>query len=391
MAQKYLNTAKAAEFLGVSEDDVKQLQEERRLHGYRDGADWKFKEEEIEQLAQEGIGKQGDAEEVSDGSDILFSEIELGESDPGASGTVIGLEGDQSSMGDSDIQLGGDSQLASSSQDNEVESKVTQFEELDLGLEDDLTLEVSPIDTSRESPQGGSTIDLGGDDLEDDDLVLGGSGQGSDITIGGDSGISLVDPADSGLSLEEPLDLGGSAVESLELGEDDVLALKEDGDAQSPAELQADDDFLLTPLEEAADDDDSESGSQVIALDAEEEDDSSATMVAGGGMGAMFDEDFGAEPATDDLGLGISTDAAPLGSAPGGLADGAAVAQGAAAAMLPEMPYSVWNIVGLASCTLMLTFCGMFMYDLLRNMWSWNSAYTVNSSLMDMIIGLFEG
>ncbi len=389
MAQKYLNIAKAAEFLGISEDDVKQLQADRRLHGYRDGADWKFKEEDIERLAQERIAQQADVEEVSEGSDILFSEIELGQSDPGASGTVIGLEGEQLSAGDSDIQLGGDSRLASTSQEDEVESKVMQFEELDLGLEDDLTLEASPSGPAPEQPQGGSSIDLGGD-LEDDDLVLGGSGQGSDITIGGDSGISLVDPADSGLSLEEPLDLAGSASESLELGDDDVLALEEEGDTDAPAELQADDDFLLTPLEEATDEDESESGSQVIALDAEEEDDSAATMVGGGGMAAMLDEDFAAEPA-DDLGLGIPTDSAPLGAGPGGLAEGAPVAQGAAAAMLPEMPYSGWNIAGLAACTLMLTFCGMFMYDLLRNMWSWNSAYTVNSSLMDMIIGLFEG
>ena len=40
-----------------------------------------------------------------------------------------------------------------------------------------------------------------GEVLDDDDLVLGGSdsGSGSDITIAGDSGISLVDPNDSGL------------------------------------------------------------------------------------------------------------------------------------------------------------------------------------------------
>ena len=53
--------------------------------------------------------------------------------------------------------------------------------------------------------------------------MLGGSGIGSDVTIGGDSGISLVDPADSGMSLEQPLDLGGASAESLELGEDDML------------------------------------------------------------------------------------------------------------------------------------------------------------------------
>ncbi len=62
--------------------------------------------------------------------------------------------------------------------------------------------------------------------------MLGGSGTGSDITIGGDSGISLVDPADSGLSLEAPLNLAGAGEESLELGEDDLLA---SADSEAPA------------------------------------------------------------------------------------------------------------------------------------------------------------
>ena len=31
----------------------------------------------------------------------------------------------------------------------------------------------------------------------------------------------------------------------------------------------------------------------------------------------------------------------------------------------------------------------MLMYDLVRNMWSWDRPYTVNSSIMDSILGLF--
>jgi hypothetical protein len=30
------------------------------------------------------------------------------------------------------------------------------------------------------------------------------------------------------------------------------------------------------------------------------------------------------------------------------------------------------------------------LFDLMRNMWSWNGAYAVNSSLMDMILSWFE-
>jgi excisionase family DNA binding protein len=53
MAQKYHNLAKTAELLGISEDDVKQMQQNNQLHGYRDGADWKFKVEDVDKLVQQ--------------------------------------------------------------------------------------------------------------------------------------------------------------------------------------------------------------------------------------------------------------------------------------------------------------------------------------------------
>ena len=78
----------------------------------------------------------------------------------------------------------------------------------------------------------------------------------------------------------------------------------------------------------------------------------------------------------------------PLGAQPGGLASGAPLMQSTAA--LPEAPWSVWSVVTLALCVLVLVFCGMFTYDLMRNMWMWEGAYEVNSSLMDSILSMFE-
>jgi hypothetical protein len=267
-------------------------------------------------------------------------------------------------------------------------SKTSQFENLDLTLDEDISLQGSTgtlankAGTSGSDP-GGSAIDLSGRDLEDDDLVLGGSGKGSDVTIGGDSGISLVDPADSGLSLDQPLDLGGGSDESLELGENDILALG----SSSPA-LQTDSDFLLTPLDEASDLDESESGSQVIALDTE--DDSAAMMGASSGvsMASMLDDGISTQP--HDMGLGSPLAPSPLlGPQSGGLADGAPLVQ--PSAIYAESPYSTWQITGLAVCVVLLMLCGMMMYDNLRNMWSWDSAYSINSSMMDLVVGLFEG
>jgi hypothetical protein len=266
-----------------------------------------------------------------------------------------------------------------------VEAAVSQFEELDLTLEEDLTLEDSTVGTGAEQETGvadDSAVDVAGEGLDDDDLVLGGSGSGSDITIGGDSGISLVDPADSGLSLEEPLDLGAGAQESLELGEDDMIALAAEDEATG---VKTDEDFLLTPMEEAGDEGDSESGSQVIALDTEE--DASATAVGGAPMTAMLDEEAEAEEELD-LGAGAVMGEAVLGGEPGEMVGGAPLPE---AAGLPETPYSTLNVVGLSLCVVMLAFCGMFMYELLHNMWSWDQTHSVPSTLMDFVVGLFEG
>jgi len=47
-------------------------------------------------------------------------------------------------------------------------------------------------------------------------------------------------------------------------------------------------------------------------------------------------------------------------------------------------------VSSLIMCSLLLMFSGMFMFDLMRNMWSWNGAYSVNSSMMDLVLSWFE-
>jgi excisionase family DNA binding protein len=393
MAQKYYTTDETAKALGISEDEVKLMAQRQQLHGYRDGAQWKFRAEEVERLVEQRAAEPPAAPDGGD-SDVLLSEIELGPSGSGTSGTVIGgVENGGKPAADTDLKLAEESKPQSAA--DQLDSKVLQFEELDLALEEDLTLEDSKVTSGEQPASGGSSVDVAGKGLEDDDLVLGGSGAGSDITIGGDSGISLVDPADSGLSLEEPL--GAAAVggeESLELGEDDMLAVAETPQAEAPTELKTDDDFLLTPLEEVTEEEDSESGSQVIALDLDGEE--SPTMIAGtpggSGVAAMLDEDL-SPAAAADMGFGAALDAAALGTAPLAVQSGALMMEGAplgaAVAALPEAPYTTWNIVSLSFCTLFLILAGMMMYDLMRNMWSWEGAYQVNSSIMDFILNLF--
>ena len=204
---------------------------------------------------------------------MLLSEVALGQSDPGLSGTVIGMSDGGRLVTDSDVRLADSDRVldaaAKTPPKGVAESK---FDNLNCPWRATSSSGDSKPSAPKSRPcrgGGSSVIDLS-KSPSDDELVLGGiSGTGSDVTLGGDSGISLVDPSDSGLSLETPLNLGPVAEESLELGEDDMLTTTQTVGKSSPAKVKADDDFLLTPLDESADTE--ESGSQVIALDTEAE------------------------------------------------------------------------------------------------------------------------
>jgi excisionase family DNA binding protein len=387
MARKYIELVEAAKLLGISEGQLNDMRSNAEISGYRDGSSWKFKEEDIEQLRSRlktEAGGDGDDLSLDDDLDmddsILLSEQELGSSGDTTGSTIIGKEEGEQPPGGSDLALGGsDVRLAGDSEilGGDLGGSDLSLADSDLSLadDDDLSLEGSDLSLADDSTSGDSSLDLA---AEDDDLVLGESGD-SDITISaGDSGISLADPTDSGISLEEaPVELGGSNVESLELGEDDIISLEEDGaDLEAATQLKADDDFMLTPMEEV--EDASDSGSQVIALDSEEADydDSAATMLGGEipAMSAMLEEDLGGMPGA----AGLVSATAPI-------------TMQAAAPEKPEYPYSIWNVISLFSCVLVLAFAGMMMFDLVRNMWSWGGEYPLNSAMMDAVLGWFEG
>jgi hypothetical protein len=230
-------------------------------------------------------------------------------------------------------------------------------------------LELAPTDS--DPGRGASEINLGGGssagtglsalELDDDgDQVL---GDGSDVTLSGESsGINLISPSDSGLALDEvPLDLAGSSPmgSSLDLGEiADADEVELEPMALGGGGSQAGSDFQLTPVGDDMDDEDKDS-SQVIALDEVTEEESVGAPLGGIADSQILAEDFGA--------VGLTPGAVSM-------ADPAA-----------ETPFSTWNVVLLSCCLLLLTGSGMLMYDLLRNMWSWNEVTTLNSSLMDVL------
>ncbi|RMF95431.1 MAG: DNA-binding protein, partial [Planctomycetota bacterium] len=293
MEKKFYTTDEAAKILGLTPAEVNSMRERNELRGFRDGMDWKFKVEDVEALVrqrrQDAVsstpsGTDEGEKAPSETDEIVLMGDDLSTfADSDASGTVIGSTESSEGEGVSDIKLGGsDLDLLDESDfaSVEMDAKVNGFgQSEEVGDAEPIELEAAEAGDSAEEldlaatdsgeaaeSKPDSSLDLSpGAEMEDDDLVLGGSGGGSDITLSSDSGISLLDSNDSGISLEDPLELA-PVDESLELGEDDILTIAEDADTESPTQLKTDDEFLLTPLEEVSEDE-SASGSQVIALD----------------------------------------------------------------------------------------------------------------------------
>jgi hypothetical protein len=236
---------------------------------------------------------------------------------------------------------------------------------------------------------GSGAYSLSEDSSDDDEISLDaaeqkkGSGHGSDVTYTpSDSGIGIRTPSDSGLSLdEEPLDLGGSGVDKLELPEDDdVISLEEEiADPDLATQLKADEAFSLSPASaEGGPDDESDSGSQVIALeDSSAFDQSAATMLNQGAGGALMPEGaFGEAMPGFDMNAGVMPAAVP-GMQPQQYVVTAPV----------ETPYSVWNVLGLMATAMVLALSGMLMWDVVLNLWTYDSGTTASTSLMDAVIG----
>lgn len=400
MAANLLELNEAAAKLGISPEQLIEMRSRGEIYGYRDGGSWKFKEDEVERVLADRAGGGsaigGDLDDLikpmsldddsgDDLSSILVSEQELGKSAESTSSTIIGKSAEPASGGtDSDIMLAASDSTKGSVSDVQL---VSPGSDLNLAAASDVQLvggsDLKLTDEGGTGKQSGSDVTLGSGkldfatdsalDLGDDDLVLGGSGIGSDVTLGGgDSGINIASPADSGLSLEEPLDLmGGSSVEgAFELPEDDdVISLSDNlADPDEATQLKADEEFLLSPGGDLGGDE-SDSGSQVIALEDSEAFDENADTMLRPNQPALVVEDAGGFEA---IGAG------------GGVSP--AMSQQYMMTAAPEAPYSIWNVLGLLCCVLVLAVTGMLLTDLMRNMWAFDTERVVSTGLMDSLL-----
>ena len=394
----------AAKILGITPDELVEMRERNEIHGYRDGASWKFKEEEVKRVQDElsSIDVDAEFEPDNDDSSILVSEEALGESSDEATSTIIGKNQDAEAEPDSDIELGdfGELNVGDSGINLSDNLSLTGSSGINLSSGSETGSGTGDLDLASDFSLGSGSLDLADDDLslgeDDSDLVLGGSGNlESDITLGaaGDTGINLLSPSDSGLSLDdEPMELG-SAISSLELPEDEDDI--EIGGVGTDDTLQTDDEFMLSQPDEMGDDDDS--GSQVIALEESSAFDQDAATMLQSGEEALLSEDPAFQAAGPAAAAGMALDALNQADASAGFGEVAQVGGAAAAAAempMPaaptviEAPYTLLNVLGLLCIVLCLTMAGLLMVDIARNMWAWEEGMSVSTSMTDGIISV---
>lgn len=234
-----------------------------------------------------------------------------------------------------------------------------------------------PGSSGRGSKKSGLMLDDDDDDLlitdNEEELVLG----GSDLSISGDSGINLMSPSDSGISLEsEPLDLAGSSISALDLGVE--LEGGSSGKGLGSASGVGADDFQLSPSGISIDTD-SDSSSQVIEVE-----DSAAFAgdgLAAGDFGDALEGDAFAESAEG----GLEEEEAMAVEDGFAEEEPAAVGRGVPMAAY-EIPYSVFQVVGLVCVVMVLGISGMLMSDLVRNIWTYSEPAAPVSGLTDWLI-----
>jgi len=396
----YVSLEEAAKILGVSTDNLVEMRSKGEIFGYRDGASWKFKQEEIDRVLDErgDIGTGDD--ELSLGSDVaLGSDLRLAADDAQSSDVALvpdprsdsGVKlvnrssadkgkSKSSDAGTSDLMLASDSDVELGSDlklQDDAGASGLDLAKKDIALGSNvLGSDLGIAGGSKASKGLGSDLELTGDD--EDDLVL---GSDSAIGIGSESGINLMSPSDSGLSLEdEPLDLAGTGISGLDLGAElaaDPASSSKASSASNPSGIGAglvdqNEEFQLTPSSVEADDD---SGSQVIEL---EDSESFAD-----GIGLPDEGGFGG--AVQEAGMEGGFGADELGAVAGASA-GAAIAMRSA-----EVPYSGFWVGMLALVLVLMGLCGILTTDILRNLWAWDGQTDYSTGLTSRLVKAFGG
>ncbi len=300
MASKYINLEDAAKQLSISTMELNRLREQGQIRAFSDRGTWKFKAEDIETLGRTLKPDSGfDMPSLDDDDDMirLDDDMDLG----GGSQIVLEEEmGDQPTViskkspgmppsSDSDVRLVVDPSLESEmlsapslSRKKQEPPRTTSDSDSDIRLADDLSPPATPLRTESEDD---SKVSLSDAELSlasdsDSDVRLSpidlDSGDGSDITLQAESGISRDKPKGSGSDSDSDVtlmgDLGDNPPSGIDLSGSDII-----GDSGAGS------DITLMPLDEE------ESGAHLLEEGDEEREDSVlGDVVSGPESGLSF-------------------------------------------------------------------------------------------------------
>ncbi len=228
MSNKFIGLDDAADKLGISKDRLNELREAGELRAYRDGTSWKFRTEEIDELAAKGL---------SSGDDDLSVDSDIGLAPP--SDAPIDISDDDLSLDMEDDVLGveplGDGDDAESIllMNDEVDDDVARPPstiigkselslEDDLSLSDDLQLEPAEGDILSDSPSPSGSFD----DLEELEIDL--DAESSRLLDASD--VAAAQAAAASIESSDELDLELDGSDALSEGSDALLAVDEGTD-----------------------------------------------------------------------------------------------------------------------------------------------------------------
>ncbi len=225
MEQKFVKFEEAVEKLGISADRLNQLRDDGELRAYRDGASWKFRADEIDRLANDGIPERSPPSDVN-----LVDPSELVAASPLRSLDdldELSLADDELSLGGSELELAADQEDTVTAGGSDAALDIHTDTQEGSDPSDSILLSEEELGESAHSP---STI-IGRKESKDADLELvmdddDLAGDGSDVSLsGGASNVLSAGVAGSGVLDEvEPESGGLSAFEDLEELEIDLAA-----------------------------------------------------------------------------------------------------------------------------------------------------------------------
>jgi hypothetical protein len=219
MAQKFTSLDEAINLLGVSKERLNELREAQVVRGYRDGASWKFRTEDIERLASEGIPDvEPEPSDIGLDLDDLEEPAARTASEPRpaagapqeeaeASGLDLGLadEDEEAALASppSDLNLEEvDEPTVAADADEEPSDVLSLDDEESISLSDSILLSEAELGaTSKRPPStiiGKADLDLG----SDLDLISADDEEGSDMKLAPGSDILSAAPGDADLALE---------------------------------------------------------------------------------------------------------------------------------------------------------------------------------------------